>query len=106
MKKPMKGAVLVGGYWVPYQQAGAWRRRVKLARKHAVSAMKTFCPYVLPQWAGSEDGEAVTGLNNQGDLMAIIHLDDNGIALIEKGVEEGNLAELLQKYNDNTLVEV
>jgi len=99
MRPRLKGCRLTGGYHIPYREAAAWHRRVKRCRKAALRAMRAFCPYALAQWAGSEDGEAVTGLDRKGELVAIVHLDAEGLDFIEKGLREGNLAQALQDAN-------
>lgn len=103
MRPKFKGVKLVGGYHIPYREAAAYKRRIKRCRKAAMAAMGSFCPIVLAQWADSgQDGEAVTGLNHQGELIALIHLDPPGLDLIDRGIREGRLAELLKAYNDNS----
>ncbi len=100
MRPKFKGFRFVGGYWVPYQEAAEWSRRVKRSRKAAMDAMATYCPYVISQWKGSEDGEAVCGLDSKGDLVSVIHLDVDGVDLIEQGIKDGNLAEVLRDSNE------
>ncbi len=106
MRPKFKGVKLVGGYYIPYREAASYKRRIKRCRKAAIEAMRSFCPIVLAQWAEtSQDGEAVTGLNEKGDLIALIHLDPPGLDMIEKGLAEGNLPQVLKDYNDNSAVE-
>lgn len=99
MRPKFKGFRYVGGYWVPYEEAAAWLRSVKRCKKAAMDAMVTFCPYVVAQWKGSEDGEAVCGLDSKGELVSVIHLDVDGVDLIEQGIKDGNLAEVLQNLD-------
>ena len=98
MRPAFKGARIVGGYWVPYREAAAYKRRVKRLKKAALSAMGRLCPYAIAQFANSQDGEAVTGLDEKGELIALIHLDSEGLDLIEKALEEGRLEEALKAY--------
>lgn len=100
MRPKFKGSRLLGGYHIPYAEAAAYQRRIKRCRKAALAAMRTFCPYALAQWQGSEDGEAVTGLDARGELVAVIHLDSDGLDLIERGLRENRLAELLKAEGD------
>ncbi len=99
MRPKFKGYRLVDGYWVPYKEAASWSRRVKRSKKAAMDAMATFCPFVVAQWKGSEDGEAVCGLDSKGELIALIHLDAEGVETIEKGIEDRNLAEVIKELN-------
>lgn len=106
MRPKFKGVKLVGGYHIPYREAASYKRRIKYCRKAAMEAMKSFCPIVLSQWKESgEDGEAVTGLNAKGELIALIHLNPDGLDMIEKGLAEGNLAQTLKDYNDNSAID-
>ena len=99
MRPAFKGARIVGGYWIPYREAAAYKRRVKRLKKAALKAMGRLCPYAVAQFANSQDGEAVTGLDRKGELVAIVHLDAEGLDFIEKGLREGNLAQALQDAN-------
>jgi hypothetical protein len=101
MRPKFKGVKLVGGYHIPYREAASYKRRIKRCRRAAKEAMASFCPIALAQWQDSQDGEAVCGLDAKGNLIAIIHLDSDGLDLIDRGIKEGNLAQLLKEYNDN-----
>lgn len=98
MRPAFKGARIVGGYWIPYREAAAYKRRVKRLKKAALKAMGRLCPYAVAQFANSQDGEAVTGLDTKGGLLALIHLDSEGLDLIEQGLAAGNLEEALRVY--------
>lgn len=97
MRPKFKGQRLLGGYYIPYAEAAAYKRRLKRCRKAALSAMRGFCPFAISQWADSQDGEAVCGLDSQGNLIALIHLDSDGLDLIEQGIRDGNLQALLEE---------
>ena len=101
MRSKFKGVRLVGDYHIPYREAAAYERRVERCRGAALSAMRAFCPYALPQWKGGQDGEAVMGLDRKGELIALIHLDSEGMDLIDRDQRDGSLIQALKDYNKN-----
>lgn len=93
----LKGFEKVDAYLIPKKEAGPYKRQRKQARKLAIQAMESFCYRAHASFKGSQDGEAVVGLDKKGDLVALIHLDPDGVAAILKAHEEGNLAAMLKK---------
>lgn len=76
----------VDGYLIPKKEAGAYKRRRKLAKKKAKAAMETFCDYAYSNYKGSQDGEAV----------AFIHLDPEGVERILAHDNQEDLVKMLR----------
>lgn len=85
----------VGGYLIPKKEAGAYKRRRKLAKKKAKAAMETFCDYAYSNYKGSQDGEAVTGYKD-GEAVAFIHLDPEGVERILAHDNQEDLVKMLR----------
>ena len=68
--------MLVDAYRVPACEAEAYRaRREQLAQAARAHFRAAGCAAVQRCWAGSEDGEAVVGLDENGALLCLVHLD-------------------------------
>lgn len=100
MRPKYKGFEKVDAYLIPKKEAGVYKRNRKLARKAAIKAFRQSYPTVITDWAGSEDGEGVLALDKNGTLIACVHLDPEGIALILEGMKNNNLLQLLLEIND------
>lgn len=57
--------------------------RERLAAR-AIELLTPFCASVERHWQGSEDGEAVVGYDAQGNIFSHVHLDPDGIALLNR----------------------
>lgn len=97
MGRRYPGFEKVDAYLIPKKEANQYRRRRKAAKKAAMEAMRTFCVHVYADFKGSQDGEAVMGIDNTGETIAFIHIDPYGVERIEQAQKEGNLVEELKK---------
>lgn len=80
--KRWNGMVLVDNYWIEESKFEDYLKDRAEAAQKATAAMETFRENVELQWAGSQDGEAVVGFNDDESIRTLIHLDPRGIALI------------------------
>lgn len=80
--KQWNGMVLVDNYWIEESKFEDYLKDRAEAAQKAIAAMESFCKNVELQWAGSQDGEAVVGFNDDKSVRTLIHLDPRGIALI------------------------
>ena len=91
--------VRVDAYCVSSSEEKSYRAdREELATR----SLKVFGKYFHSTercWAGSEDGEAVVGLNEKGELRALIHLDPMGIDLLKQNPSEIEFEKALLDYN-------
>lgn len=95
-----KKMVPVDGWMIPADQAEKYIQNRERMANVVVEIFCDYCPRVLRQWAGSEDGEAVTGLNANGDLYMLVHLDPNSMAILEEEEHAGKLRAYLLSYNE------
>lgn len=85
--KKASGMTLVDAYMVPNKHVDQYiADREKLAAI-ATELMKPFCASVERCWKGSQDGEAIVGFNSAGEIVSMIHLDPDGIELLNKPKE-------------------
>lgn len=77
------GMVLIDNYWIEETEVEKYLADRSDAAQKAVSAMSTFCAKVELLWAGSEDGEAVVGFDEQQAIRSVIHLNPRGVKLIQ-----------------------
>lgn len=78
------GMTLVDAYWVPNSEAGQYIADREALAEVATEFLKPFCASVERCWKGSEDGEAIVGMNSVGEIISLIHLDPDGVALLRK----------------------
>ncbi|MBE1556244.1 hypothetical protein [Sporosarcina limicola] len=64
-----------------------------------LEAMKEIAPRAERAFAGSQDGEAVIGLDDSGDMIYIVHLDPQERQKIDEAVKKGTLKEYILKSN-------
>ena len=98
MKKKDKDprGVLVDAYWVAEEEAEQYiAQREELARA-ALAFFSTYCHSVSRDWAGSEDGEAVVGYTQAGEIRSLVHLDGLGIQMMTESRD-------LQEFHDALL---
>lgn len=74
--------VLIDNYWIDDAHAQQYLADRSQAAQKATAAMSTFCASVQTQWAGSEDGEAVVGLDEQNSIRSVISLNPHSVKLI------------------------
>lgn len=92
--------VQVDAYCVPKSEEKEYRaQREKLAQR-ALNFFDTFCHYTTREWAGSQDGEAALGYNKQNELIALIHLDPDGIKISVENPIESEFNQALLDYNE------
>ena len=76
--------VQVDAYCIPSSEVEVYKaQREELAEK-ALRFFETFCHHTSRDWAGSQDGEAVVGLNKQNEIIALIHLDPDGVEFMNQ----------------------
>ena len=76
------GMVLVDNYWVEEADVERYLADREAAALRATAAMGTFCETVAREWAGSEDGEAVVGYNEDDSIRSLLHLDPASVRLV------------------------
>lgn len=81
-EKERKGQVLLDNYWIDESILEEYIANRKKATDKAIAAMLNFCATVNKEWAGSEDGEAVVGYDENGNIRSVIHLDPLSIKKI------------------------
>lgn len=69
------GMTLVDAYWIPDEELAQYCADREAVAAAYTEAFRTEGYRVFREWAGSEDGEAVTASDDSGRLLAAIHLD-------------------------------
>lgn len=93
------GMTSVDGYYIPDEEVDAYLKERAYYGKKAEEIFRRFCPNTIRDWAGTQDGEAVLGLDEKGKLMMLIHLDPTDIETMKEAEKEGNLEEVLLSMN-------
>ncbi len=91
---PSQKMILVDAYWIPENEAGQYIAAREETARRLTQAIQSFCPGVERCWAGSEDGEAVVGLDSKGELMVVMHLDPYTIEEVQAMTDEELLSYL------------
>ncbi len=94
------GMVLVDSYYIPEEEAAQYIQDREFFAQKATEVFAEFCHSVTRDWKGSQDGEAVLGLNKEGSLIALVHLDPSDVEMMKKAYKEGKLKEALLEIND------
>lgn len=94
-----KDMVQVDAYWVPKAEAPQYKEEREWAFSEISAIFNEFCQEVKREWAGSEDGEAVTGYNKEKELVAVMHLDPYTIAGMKQAQKENQLTEYVLECN-------
>lgn len=76
--------VQVDAYLIPEERAAQYVADRERLAAFASAYMTQFCASVQRCWQGSEDGEAVVGLNEAGEIISMIHLDPDGVRSLDK----------------------
>lgn len=97
--KQGKRLVKVDAYFVPFDEEEQYRKDREELALRAEMIFKEFCAIVKRDWAGSEDGEAITGLNENGELIALIHLDPYGVEMLNSSENLQIFRQKLLEYN-------
>ena len=75
---------LVDAYMVPNEEVDQYIADREELAAVAIGLMSPFCASVERCWKGSQDGEAIVGLDSAGEIISMIHLDPDGIELLHK----------------------
>ena len=86
-----EGIRLVDGWHIPEEQADAYIRERERFAKLALHFYGGRCASVCRDFKGSEDGEAVLGLDANGEIQYILHLDPMNLEEMKKAEENGEL---------------
>ncbi|MBU5311598.1 hypothetical protein KQI38_06120 [Tissierella carlieri] len=97
--KKTKGMILVDAYYIPIDKAQKYIEQRELCAQRATEVFSEFCHAVSREWAGSEDGEAITGYNINNELICLIHLDPPSIEEMTKAIDKGKLKEYILQCN-------
>lgn len=92
------GMTLVDAYYIPNDALEAY---IKDRDEMAAKAMRIFqkhCHSVRRDYAGSQDGEALIGCDEDGEIMLFIHLDPDGIDAMKTADENGELERWLLEF--------
>lgn len=89
MTTPIESATLVDGWYIPDDEVEQYCADREHCAALAAKLFTTFCHEVTLDWAGSEDGEAVVGLGDDGELIALVHLDPRNIEMLTRAEKQG-----------------
>lgn len=76
--------VQVDAYMIPEESAAQYIADRERLAAVAIAYMSRFCTFVERCWQGSEDGEAIVGLDEAGEIISMIHLDPDGVRLLDR----------------------
>lgn len=89
------GMTLVDAYYIPDDRLEEYRRDREAMAEKATAIFKEHCATVRRDFKGSEDGEALLGLDKRGEITLFIHLDPENIEAMVDADERGELAAFL-----------
>lgn len=92
--------VWVDSYLIPVEEAEQYIADREFCAAEAAKVMERFCTSVSREWAGSEDGEAVVGVDQHGEILCMIHLDPTEIDRMMEEIQKGQLKEFLFRVNE------
>ncbi|WP_279059755.1 O-acetyl-ADP-ribose deacetylase [Mobiluncus curtisii] len=78
-KTHRNGMTLVDAYWIPDAEVASYRADRNAAAAAYTEAFRAEGYRVFREWAGSEDGEAITASDSAGNLRAMMHLDPQAV---------------------------
>lgn len=78
-KTHRNGMTLVDAYWIPDEEVASYRADRNAAAAAYTEAFRAEGYRVFREWAGSEDGEAITASDSAGNLQAMMHLDPQAV---------------------------
>lgn len=78
-KTHRNGMTLVDAYWIPDAEVASYRADCNAAAAAYTEAFRAEGYRVFREWAGSEDGEAITASDSAGNLRAMMHLDPQAV---------------------------
>jgi len=85
------GWIQVDAYLIPEKEAETYIADREYYAERASEIFREFYPRVAREWAGSEDGEAVTACDENGQLMMHVHLDPSNIREMKQADQNGEL---------------
>ena len=88
-RSPVAGMVLVDAYLIPADQADAYIAAREALAERATRVLQAMCSSVERCWAGSQDGEAIVGLDADGEIQALTHLDPDAVDALGELDDEG-----------------
>ena len=91
------GMILVDAYLIPAEQADAYIAAREALADKATRVLQEMCVSVERCWAGSQDGEAIVGLDAHGEIQALTHLDPDAVDALGALDDEGLRAWFLQQ---------
>lgn len=93
------GWVRVDAWLIPEEKAASYIVDREYYAGMAEEIFLEFCPVVRRDWAGSEDGEAVTACDENGRLMMHVHLDSDNVRAMTEADRRGEFRRwLLSDY--------
>ncbi len=95
--------IQVDAYSVPADEAAAYIALREECATIATAVFKKYCADVRREWAGSEDGEAITGYDANGHLQCLIHLDPYDLPVVAAGIQNGTAEKVLCEMNGLTM---
>ncbi len=100
--REVDGMVLVDVFYIMKEDVEAYTADREHYAQKALQFFATFCPYPERDWAGTEDGEAVLGLNYNGEIRAMVYLDPDGIDGMKEADDEDEFEAHLLEINEIT----
>lgn len=91
--------VQVDAYALPADEADAYIALREECAKAATKVFQKYCAEVRREWAGSEDGEAITGYDANGQLQCLIHLDPYDLPIVAAAIQDGTVEKTLCDMN-------
>lgn len=88
--------VSIDGWQIPATEAEAYRAARERTARRALEVLQAICARTDRRWAGSEDGEAVVGLDADDELVAVIHLDPSTVERAES-MDDGALEDWIRR---------
>lgn len=92
--------VQVDAYCVPSSEEIKYRKEREELAKKTTDFFETFSHHTSRDWAGSQDGEAILGLDHENNIIAMIHLDPDGIDLMHSHPDTADFEQALLDYNE------
>lgn len=69
---------------VPEERAAQYIADRERLAAFAIACMSRFCASAERCWQGSEDREAIVELDEAGEIISMIHLDPDGVSLLDR----------------------
>lgn len=82
----LAATVLIDNYWIPQQEVERYLARRQYWSQRLMTYMSQAGWQAQLDFEGSQDGLAVLGLDAQGQIQALIHLDPANLTALEAGI--------------------